>query len=396
MDPSIAPAGPAPVLVLNTGSSSLKYQLVVPETEQVQASGLVERIGEPGSRGGRPPRGAPAVVAERLAAEGIDLETVRLRRRRPPGRPRRTRLQRPRRHRRRRRRTRSTTSRSSLPCTTPAPSSGSRPRASASTCRTSRSSTPPSSARSPRRPRPTRSRPSCPGEHRIRRYGFHGTSHQFVSEAAAVARRPAARRAQPGRPAPRQRRLGLGHPRRSGGRHLDGSDPAAGARHGHPLRRHRPGPARLPLPHARARRRRDRRPAQHARPGIKGLTGEQRLPRARPTPDGRGTRPRSLATDVYVHRLRHYVGAYLAVLGRVDLLVFTAGDRGERHRHPGRPRRRARGPRLQRRPGPQRRAVQAGEGHLAGRLAGHGAWSCRPTRSWRSPGRRRRLVDGLV
>ena len=32
-----------------------------------------------------------------------------------------------------------------------------------------------------------------------------------------------------------------------------------------------------------------------------------------------------LAFDVFVHRLKHYVGAYLAHLGRVDVLVFTAG-----------------------------------------------------------------------
>lgn len=38
------------VLVLNAGSSSLKYQLVQPESATVLASGLVERIGEPGAR----------------------------------------------------------------------------------------------------------------------------------------------------------------------------------------------------------------------------------------------------------------------------------------------------------------------------------------------------------
>ncbi|MEO8816585.1 MAG: acetate kinase [Mycobacterium sp.] len=32
-----------------------------------------------------------------------------------------------------------------------------------------------------------------------------------------------------------------------------------------------------------------------------------------------------LAYDVYIHRLRKYVGAYLAVLGRVDAIAFTAG-----------------------------------------------------------------------
>ena len=32
-----------------------------------------------------------------------------------------------------------------------------------------------------------------------------------------------------------------------------------------------------------------------------------------------------LAYDVYVHRLRKYVGAYIAVLGHVDAISFTAG-----------------------------------------------------------------------
>ena len=32
-----------------------------------------------------------------------------------------------------------------------------------------------------------------------------------------------------------------------------------------------------------------------------------------------------LALDVYVHRLRHYLGAYIALLGGVDAIVFTAG-----------------------------------------------------------------------
>ncbi|MEU5704037.1 acetate kinase [Streptomyces aurantiacus] len=32
-----------------------------------------------------------------------------------------------------------------------------------------------------------------------------------------------------------------------------------------------------------------------------------------------------LAFDIYIHRLRKYIGAYYAVLGRVDAVVFTAG-----------------------------------------------------------------------
>ena len=32
-----------------------------------------------------------------------------------------------------------------------------------------------------------------------------------------------------------------------------------------------------------------------------------------------------LAYDVYIHRLRKYVGAYMAVLGTTDVITFTAG-----------------------------------------------------------------------
>ena len=45
-------------------------------------------------------------------------------------------------------------------------------------------------------------------QHGVRRYGFHGTSHQYVSSEAARVARPAARRPAPDRAAPRQRRVG--------------------------------------------------------------------------------------------------------------------------------------------------------------------------------------------
>ena len=32
-----------------------------------------------------------------------------------------------------------------------------------------------------------------------------------------------------------------------------------------------------------------------------------------------------LAYDVYIHRLRKYIGAYMAVLGQTDVITFTAG-----------------------------------------------------------------------
>lgn len=40
---------------------------------------------------------------------------------------------------------------------------------------------------------------------------------------------------------------------------------------------------------------------------------------------GEGDQAAQLAFDIYIHRLRKYVGAYTAVLGRVDAIAFTAG-----------------------------------------------------------------------
>ena len=68
----------SPVLVLNAGSSSLKYQLVVPETAEVQAKGLVERIGEPGSPVADHAAAMQAMTKD-LATDGVDLDTVGIR-----------------------------------------------------------------------------------------------------------------------------------------------------------------------------------------------------------------------------------------------------------------------------------------------------------------------------
>ena len=68
----------SPVLVLNAGSSSLKYQLVVPETAAVQAKGTIERIGEAGGSVADHGAAMQAMAAE-LAEAGVDLDTVGLR-----------------------------------------------------------------------------------------------------------------------------------------------------------------------------------------------------------------------------------------------------------------------------------------------------------------------------
>ncbi|AEE45220.1 acetate kinase [Cellulomonas fimi] len=60
------------------------------------------------------------------------------------------------------------------------------------------------------------------------------------------------------------------------------------------------------------------------RSGLKGLAGENDFREIhRLVEEGDASARRAL--DVYIHRLRKYVGAYLAVLGRVDVITFTAG-----------------------------------------------------------------------
>lgn len=60
------------------------------------------------------------------------------------------------------------------------------------------------------------------------------------------------------------------------------------------------------------------------RSGLKGLSGVNDF-RELLQQVSHGSSAATLAYDVYIHRLRKYVGAYLAVLGRVDAIAFTAG-----------------------------------------------------------------------
>lgn len=58
--------------------------------------------------------------------------------------------------------------------------------------------------------------------------------------------------------------------------------------------------------------------------GLKGLCGENDF-RALTERLDAGDAAAKLAYDVYIHRLRSYVGAYMIELGRVDAITFTAG-----------------------------------------------------------------------
>ncbi|TCC25315.1 acetate/propionate family kinase [Kribbella speibonae] len=160
-------------------------------------------------------------------------------------------------------------------------------------------------------------------EYGIRRYGFHGTSHSFVSgQAAALLGRSvedvnlivlhlgngcSATAVQGGRSVDTSMGLtpleGLVMGTRSGD-----LDPAI-----HGL---------LARVAGRSAEETDR--ALNSESGLKGLTGVndfREVSRRRAAGDERA----QLAFDIYCYRLKKYIGAYYAVLGRVDAIVFTAG-----------------------------------------------------------------------
>ncbi len=58
--------------------------------------------------------------------------------------------------------------------------------------------------------------------------------------------------------------------------------------------------------------------------GLLGLTGQNDL-RDIEERQAQGDAEAQLALDMYAYRIKKYIGAYMAALGRVDALVFTAG-----------------------------------------------------------------------
>ncbi|MEU6776219.1 acetate kinase [Streptomyces sp. NPDC046759] len=60
------------------------------------------------------------------------------------------------------------------------------------------------------------------------------------------------------------------------------------------------------------------------RSGLFGLCGDNDMREIRRRID-EGDEEAALAFDIYIHRLKKYIGAYYAVLGKVDAVAFTAG-----------------------------------------------------------------------
>ncbi|MEM9326048.1 MAG: acetate kinase [Bacteroidota bacterium] len=58
--------------------------------------------------------------------------------------------------------------------------------------------------------------------------------------------------------------------------------------------------------------------------GLKGLTGDNDLRNILAAYEN-GVEDARLAIEMYTYRIKKYVGAYIAALGRVDALIFTAG-----------------------------------------------------------------------
>ncbi len=58
--------------------------------------------------------------------------------------------------------------------------------------------------------------------------------------------------------------------------------------------------------------------------GLVGLCGDNDMREIRRR-ISEGDERAKLAFDIYIHRLKKYIGAYYAVLGRVDAVAFTAG-----------------------------------------------------------------------
>jgi acetate kinase len=157
----------------------------------------------------------------------------------------------------------------------------------------------------------------------IRRYGFHGTSHQYVSEQAA---------AFLGRPLEdlNQIVLHLGNGASASaiaaGRAVDtsmGLTPLEGLVMGTRSGDIDPGIVSYLCREADMSVD-DVESMLNHRSGLLGMAGERDFRKLHEMIES-GNRAAQLAYDVFIHRLRKYVGAYLAVLGRTDVVTFTAG-----------------------------------------------------------------------
>ncbi|MFF3456405.1 acetate kinase [Streptomyces sp. NPDC002730] len=159
--------------------------------------------------------------------------------------------------------------------------------------------------------------------HRIRRYGFHGTSHAYVSRktAALLGKDPSEVNVI-------VLHLGNGASASAvaGGRCVDtsmGLTPLEGLVMG--TRSGDIDPAvTFHLKRVAGMSADEIDELLNKKSGLVGLCGDNDMREIRRRID-EGDERAQLAFDIYVHRLKKYIGAYYAILGRVDAIAFTAG-----------------------------------------------------------------------
>jgi acetate kinase len=321
------------VLVLNAGSSSLRYEVVEPESGEAPVRGHVERIGEPQARVSQTARGedhqeavevadhaAALALMHRLLDDVVDLDIAGIGHRVVHGGPRLTRpvlvddevL--------------AEIDRLAVfaPLHNPAAAEGIR------SARSSYPSVPqvacfdtgffaglPAAAATYAIDRELAAR------HEIRRYGFHGISHEYVAGEAA---RVLSRRVDEIDQVVLHLGNGASASAVSRGRPVDtsmGLTPVEGLVMGT-----RPGdldPGMLPYLQRQAGLDADGLDdLLNHRSGLCGLTGHTDF-RDLEAALARGDEVALAAFDVYAHRLKRYVGGYVAVLGGADAITFTAG-----------------------------------------------------------------------
>jgi len=159
--------------------------------------------------------------------------------------------------------------------------------------------------------------------HRIRRYGFHGTSHKYVSEQAA---------AFVGRPLADLRQIvfhlgnGASVTAVDGGRSVEtsmGMTPLEGLVMGTRSGDIDPAVV-LHLSRVAQLSTRELDELLNKKSGLLGLAGRLDMRDILAGVES-GEEAATRAFEVYVHRLRAYAGAYIAQLGGVDVISFTAG-----------------------------------------------------------------------
>lgn len=160
-------------------------------------------------------------------------------------------------------------------------------------------------------------------EHGVRRYGFHGTSHEYVSQKVATLL---------GKPADEVNQITL---------HLGNGASCAAVRGGHPIdtsmgmtplaglvmgtRSGDVDPGIVFHLHRTAGMSIDEIDnLLNKQSGVKGISGVNDFRELRTMIDD-NNQDAWLAYNIYIHQLRRYIGSYMIALGRVDAITFTAG-----------------------------------------------------------------------